>query len=81
VPWYGQDGPVGNPWQRRGRIIFLNGTSSSGKTSIAEALLTMLEQAWFHMSVDANNSMRSRSRTLELSPAQLDAVLARTRAG
>jgi chloramphenicol 3-O phosphotransferase len=33
------------------------------------------------MSVDAINSMRSTSRTLELSPAQLDAVLARTRAG
>jgi chloramphenicol 3-O phosphotransferase len=72
---------VGNPGPRRGRIIFLNGTSSSGKTSIAQALLTVLEQPWFHMSVDAINSMRSKNRTLELSPAELDAVLARTRAG
>jgi len=72
---------VSNQVRRRGRIIFLNGTSSSGKSSIAEALLTALDQPWFHMSVDAINSMRSKNRTLELEPAELDAVLARTRAG
>ena len=33
------------------------------------------------MSVDAFNSMRARQKTLELDPAELDAVLARTRAG
>jgi chloramphenicol 3-O phosphotransferase len=72
---------VSNQARRRGRIIFLNGTSSSGKSTIAEALLRVLEQPWFHMSVDAINSMRSKNRSLELEPAELDEVLARTRAG
>jgi chloramphenicol 3-O phosphotransferase len=66
---------------RRGQIIFLNGTSSSGKSAIAEELLLLLDPPWFHMSVDAINSMRARQKTLELDPAELDAVLARTRAG
>jgi chloramphenicol 3-O phosphotransferase len=69
--------PSGPP----GRIIFLNGTSSSGKTSIAEQLLEVLEQPWFHLPVDAINAMRAKRRTMELSQAGLDAVLARTRAG
>ena len=64
-----------------GQIIFLNGTSSSGKSSIAEQLLLVLDRPYFHMSVDAINSMRAKERTLELGPAELDAVLARTRAG
>ncbi len=72
---------MSNSARRSGRIIFLNGTSSSGKSSIAEALLEVLDQPWFHISVDAINAMRSRARTLELDPAGLDAVLARTRAG
>ena len=38
---------------RRGQIIFLNGTSSSGKSSIAGQLLLMLDPPHFHMSVDA----------------------------
>jgi chloramphenicol 3-O phosphotransferase len=39
-------------WQSRAaprRIIFLNGTSSSGKSSIAEALLTVLGEPWFSL--------------------------------
>ncbi|MGH3192598.1 MAG: phosphotransferase-like protein [Streptosporangiaceae bacterium] len=64
-----------------GRIILLNGASGSGKTSIAEQLLVVLDEPWFHLPVDAINSMRARQRTLELSPAELDLVLARTRAG
>jgi chloramphenicol 3-O phosphotransferase len=64
-----------------GQIIFLNGTSSSGKSGIAEQLLLVLDRPHFHMSVDAINSMRAKRRTLELGPAELDAVLARTRAG
>ncbi|MDR2986059.1 MAG: chloramphenicol phosphotransferase CPT family protein [Nocardiopsaceae bacterium] len=72
---------MGNPGQRRGRIIFLNGTSSSGKSSIADALLDVLDQPWFHMSVDAINSMRAKNSTLQLAPGELEAVLARTRAG
>jgi chloramphenicol 3-O phosphotransferase len=69
--------PFGPP----GQIIFLNGASSSGKTSIAEQLLEVLEQPWFHLSVDAINAMRAKRQTAQLSPAELDVVLARTRAG
>ncbi|MFH0252256.1 chloramphenicol phosphotransferase, partial [Streptomyces chitinivorans] len=36
-----------------GRIVFLNGTSSSGKSSIATELLQVLDGSWFHMPVDA----------------------------
>jgi chloramphenicol 3-O phosphotransferase len=64
-----------------GQIIFLNGTSSSGKTSVAVALLKVLEKPYFHMSVDAFNSMRARQRTTELSPIELSDTLRRTRAG
>jgi chloramphenicol 3-O phosphotransferase len=69
--------PSGPP----GRIIFLNGASSSGKTSIAERLLEVLEQPWFHLPVDAINAMRAKRRTMELTQAERDVVLARTRAG
>lgn len=66
---------------RRGQIIFLNGTSSSGKSSIAGQLLLMLDPPHFHLSVDAINSMRAKQKTRELSDAELQTVLARTRAG
>jgi chloramphenicol 3-O phosphotransferase len=66
---------------RPGRIILLNGASSSGKTSIAEQLLLMLDPPHFHMSVDAINGMRAKAKTLDLDPAELPGVLARTRAG
>ena len=66
---------------RRGQIILLNGTSSSGKSSIAEELLRMLDPPHFHMSVDAINGMRAKEKSRELDEAELTAVLARTRAG
>jgi hypothetical protein len=66
---------------RTGQVIFLNGTSSSGKSSIAGQLLLVLDRPFFHMSVDAVNGMRARERTLELGPDELAAVLTRTRAG
>src|ERR1035437_8913560 len=69
--------PSGPP----GQIVLLNGVSSSGKTSIAEQLLSVLQRPWFHRPVDAINGMRAKHRTLALSPAELDVVLARTRAG
>ncbi len=69
------------PPDRPGRIILLNGTSSSGKTSIAEELLLILDPPHFHMSADAVNGMRAKAKTLELDPAQLAGVLDRTRAG
>jgi chloramphenicol 3-O phosphotransferase len=59
-------------------IIFLNGTSSSGKSSIAEQLLRVLPTPYFHLPVDAINSMRARERTYELDPDELADVLERT---
>jgi chloramphenicol 3-O phosphotransferase len=64
-----------------GQIIFLNGTSSSGKTSIAEDLLRVLDRPYFHLAVDAINSMRAKEKTGELPPDELAAALTRTRAG
>jgi chloramphenicol 3-O phosphotransferase len=60
-------------------IIFLNGTSSSGKSSIAEELLPILGEAYFHMPVDAFHAMRSTPP--DLAPDQLRSVLTRTWAG
>ncbi|WP_030808639.1 chloramphenicol phosphotransferase CPT family protein [Streptomyces sp. NRRL F-2799] len=61
-----------------GRIIFLNGTSSSGKSSIARELLGLLDGVYSHLSVDAFNAMRAQR---ELSPAEFDEALRRTRLG
>jgi chloramphenicol 3-O phosphotransferase len=58
-----------------GQIIFLNGTSSSGKSSIAEELLRILDTPYFHLPVDAFNAMRARR---DLAPEQLEIVLERT---
>ncbi|SDK97661.1 chloramphenicol 3-O phosphotransferase [Lentzea albidocapillata subsp. violacea] len=62
-------------------IIFLNGTSSSGKSSIAEQLLQVLDTPYFHLAVDAFGAMRAVERTLELDGPELAEVLRRTRAG
>jgi chloramphenicol 3-O phosphotransferase len=35
-----------------GKIIFLNGTSSSGKADVARALQEQLEQPYFYFSID-----------------------------
>jgi chloramphenicol 3-O phosphotransferase len=64
-----------------GQIIFLNGVSSSGKSSIARRLLQILDRPHFHMAVDMFGAMRAKERTAQLSPAELDLTLARTRAG
>ncbi|MFI8304330.1 chloramphenicol phosphotransferase CPT family protein [Streptomyces sp. NPDC085927] len=62
-----------------GRIIFLNGTSSSGKTSIARELLDVLDDGvFFHLAVDGFNAMRTGR---ELGAEQLDTALRRTREG
>jgi chloramphenicol 3-O phosphotransferase len=58
-----------------GLIVFLNGTSSSGKSSIARELLRTLEETYFHMPVDAFHAMRSRR---EVTPEELPGVLRRT---
>ncbi|MFE9457730.1 chloramphenicol phosphotransferase CPT family protein [Streptomyces californicus] len=62
-----------------GRIVFLNGTSSSGKSSIARELLDILDDGvFFHLAVDGFNAMRTKR---ELDPGELDAALRRTRMG
>ncbi len=60
---------------RRGLVIFLNGTSSSGKSSIATELLRILDEPYFHLPVDAFHAMRSRT---PVPPDQLPTVLHRT---
>lgn len=60
---------------RQGLVIFLNGTSSSGKSSIATELLRILDEPYFHMPVDAFHAMRS---PVPIEPGRLDTVLHRT---
>ena len=64
-----------------GLTILLNGTSSSGKSSIATQLLRILDEPYFHLTVDTVNGLRAKRQTQRLAPGQLDLVLARTRAG
>lgn len=45
------------------QIVFLNGASSSGKTSIARQLLLVLGRPYFHFSVDAFHAMRAAEPT------------------
>ncbi|CAI9407073.1 chloramphenicol phosphotransferase CPT family protein [Nocardioides sp. T2.26MG-1] len=66
---------------RRGRVVLLTGASSSGKGSIARALLGLLPDPWFHFPVDALGAMRSTDHTRALDDAETDAVLRRTRLG
>ncbi|MEV0371869.1 AAA family ATPase [Streptomyces sp. NPDC050636] len=66
---------TGSATPQRGRIIFLNGTSSSGKSSIAKELLQVLDEPYFHMPVDTFHGMRSRR---EVTPDELRLVLRRT---
>jgi chloramphenicol 3-O phosphotransferase len=62
-----------------GRIIFLNGPSSSGKSSIARELLNVLDDGvFFHLAVDSFNAMRTKRN---LGPEELDTALRRTRMG
>lgn len=69
----------GHMGETAGRIIFLNGTSSSGKSSIADELLDILDdEVWFHLGVDMFNAMRTK-RAMEQS--QFDEALKRTRMG
>ena len=63
---------------RRGKVIFLNGTSSSGKSSIARELLTILDDTYFHLPVDAFHAMRSQN---EIADEDLPAELTRTSMG
>lgn len=64
-----------------GRIVLLNGTSSSGKSSLARELLRVLPRPWFHLGVDTIGALRSPERTAELDGDDLAEVFRRTRAG
>ena len=45
-----------------GRVIYLNGTSSAGKTTLAEALLDMLEEPYLHFSINLFDELPSRKQ-------------------
>jgi chloramphenicol 3-O phosphotransferase len=64
-----------------GRIVLLNGTSSSGKSSIAEELWRRWPTPAFRLAVDDLNAMRGKAQTLALDEASLAQTLRRTRAG
>jgi chloramphenicol 3-O phosphotransferase len=64
-----------------GRVILLNGASSSGKTSIGRALLPLLPDPWFFIPIDALGAMRSTVHTRVLNDAQIADMLKRTRLG
>jgi chloramphenicol 3-O phosphotransferase len=64
-----------------GRIVLLNGVSSSGKSTVGRALLDVLPSPWFLMAVDDVGAMRSARATAGLSEDALADVLRRTRAG
>jgi chloramphenicol 3-O phosphotransferase len=64
-----------------GRIILLNGASSSGKTSIGHALLPLLPDPWFLIPADAIGAMRSTVHTRVLDDAEIADMLVRTRRG
>ncbi len=66
---------------RRGRVILLNGASSSGKSSVGRALLPMLPDPWFFLPVDAVGAMRSTVHTRALDEGEVDEMLRRTRLG
>lgn len=67
--------------ERPGRILLLNGASSSGKSSIGRALLPLLPDPWFLVPVDGISEMRSTVHTRVLDDAQIDEMLRRTRLG
>lgn len=66
---------------REGRIILLNGASSSGKSSIGRELLPLLADPWFFVPVDAIGEMRSTVHTRVLDETEISEMLTRTRLG
>ena len=67
--------------ERRGRVILLNGPSSAGKSTIGEALVTVLPEPWFLVPVDAFGAMRSEVGGGQPDDAEVKALLTRTRRG
>jgi chloramphenicol 3-O phosphotransferase len=69
------------PQRPAGHVILLNGTSSSGKGSIAKELLKILDPPHFHFAIDDFNTMRAKEKTATLSGERLAEILSQTRAG
>ncbi len=67
--------------QARGRVILLNGASSSGKGSIGRALLPLLPDPWFVVPVDGISGMRSTVHTRQLTEDEIAEMLTKTRRG
>ncbi len=67
--------------EAKGRIILLNGASSSGKSSIGRALQPLLPDPWFFVPVDAISGMRSTTHTRALDDDEVGEMLTRTRRG
>lgn len=67
--------------ERLGRVILLNGASSSGKSSIGRELQRVLPGAWFLFPVDSLGAMRSTDHARVLDPGESDRMLRRTRRG
>lgn len=65
----------------RGRVILLNGASSSGKSSIGRALQRVLADPWFLFPVDSLGAMRSTEHTNVLDEGEVETMLRRTRMG
>lgn len=61
--------------------MLLNGASSSGKSSVARALLPLLADPWFFVPVDAIGAMRSAVHTRVLDETEVSEMLRRTRLG
>jgi chloramphenicol 3-O phosphotransferase len=66
---------------KAGRVILLNGASSSGKSSIGRALLPLLPDPWFFVPADEIGAMRSTVHTRVLDDGEIDEMLRRTRLG
>lgn len=64
-----------------GRVVLLNGPSSSGKSSIGAAMLPLLDDPWFFVPVDAISGMRSTVHRRRLNDAETAEMLRRTRRG
>ena len=65
----------------RGRVILLNGPSSSGKSTLGRAMLPLLDEPWFFVPVDAVSGLRSTVYRRLLDDAALQSMLTRTRRG
>lgn len=64
-----------------GRVVLLNGPSSSGKSSIGRAMLPLLDDPWFLVPVDVVSGLRSTVHRRTLDESEVAEMLRRTRRG